>query len=234
VGKLVGQGSPQARSICETVIDIYYNYVVEGSIWGVSKHYRNIGDDTWSADLRHRLAICLAEVPATGHQFHSAPEEIAQDVEFESLGKFWRTPDWILDAVQESSRERDAVLKRTDGEVPELYEDALEERRRAWRLVAVREFFRHFTVLVGYVVGFVALNWALSWVNAACEAMGLPYLPEWIYSIILLIVFSVVTSLLMKAVHLPDIVESFAAVWRAIWGWWKILTMPKGVAYVRP
>ncbi len=222
----------QDRAACELILDLCYNYVVEDSIWGVSRHFHAFGDQTFVDDFQQRLIRYANQAREDGHLFHtsrSAPE-VPQFVPVRK-GQ-WRTAEWLLNALVRSSVARDRALTSTQGRPPGTYEQTEATDRREWRRNSLTSFLRQMTTLLVYFLGFVALSQLVAWVNEYAEAVGWVY-RGWAFSLLLFVVFAIAASALMKALKVPDILDSVIGVGRALRGWWQILRMEKGVAYAR-
>jgi len=235
VQELQNTSNPDLRHLCELIVDLCYNYVVEDSMWGISKHYVSMGDDTFVADFHDRLRIYAAESSKNGHMYHSdGPADVPASDSPDS--KRWHMDAWIMRAIQTASKRRDADLADESAHV-QTYGHHYQNDRHEWLVTRRKELARHLLTLVGYTVGFVVLNELLSLVSSrVADVASFPvhgFLYSVIYSLILLVAFALVGSVLMKIFRLPDILDSVLGVGKALMGWRRIRRIPRDMAYRR-
>jgi len=230
--RIRGVAAEEDRAACELVVDLCYNYVVEDSIWGISKHFSAFDDPAFVDDFQQRLTRYASEAPEDGHLFHSHRGAGSVQPDPTASTREWRTAEWLVNALARSSAARQKSLATANGVPSGTYEQTERADRREWRRIRLASFANQMAVLVAYAVGFVALNQLVSSVNAYAESIGSVY-RGWGYSLALFVGFAILASALMKLLKVPDILDSLVNVARALGGWWQILRMEKGVAYAR-
>ena len=239
LARLRATGSGLDQLIAELAIDLCYNYAVEESIWGVAKHYRALGEESFARDFMYRLAAEAALERRGTHLFHSsggAPgaQVTPGPVAVGAAAVRWRTVDWIMAALASSANTREAALAAREGEPPGTYEQTLRADHRTWTRIRRRTFVLRMATLVFYFVVFVVLNYGLGMINSVLAARQLRVLSGFEYSVLLFVLFAVAASAIMRLLRLPDILDSLIDVGRSIGGWVQVRRAPTGIAYVRP
>lgn len=218
-----------ARRVAELIIDLCYNYAVEDSIWGASKHYVRVDHESFLADFRSRLQLYMSSAEAFGHVYHSESWSSTNNLDAAPVEYAWTTTEWIMQAAKASTEE---LVESTDEE-RRTYEDSIAGARALWRRSLRKSFGVHLLSLLGFLVAFVVLNYGLSHLNARAEELDLPYLRNWLYPVVLLVVFALVASLLSRIFRVPDMLDTLTLVVGAVRGWVEVKRAPRGVAHSR-
>ena len=193
----------EIRNNYELILDLCYNYVVEDSIWGISKHFQSFTDHTFVDDFQQRLVRYIREAREDEHLFHSAyrGEEIAPLIQ---SPRQWKIAKWLVNAAKRNANTCIQALLATGGAPAGIYEDTILTDRRDWRVTKWREFGKQIATFFTYFILFVILNLFVSWGNDYAESFRFPWIIDGVYSLALFIVFAIVAGVLMKFLHRLD------------------------------
>jgi len=95
--------TPEREAVCEGIIHLCYNYTVENSIKGITKHYTNSTDFSFITDFKHKLSKWLKEYQTGMHKLcnDDAEKEITT---LEKSVINWRSAHRILQSVKKFRR----------------------------------------------------------------------------------------------------------------------------------
>ena len=179
--------------LADKLVNICYNYTLEDSVNGVSKHYDDSDfDRTFFIDFVNRLEEEYREKEGL---------RAVKDSEFDTLVRF----------AQYKAKRRTKLCKGF------VYEENFKKERNKWRRFIFGKNVIALLVSIMYIIVFLAVESGLSAVE---DAFSIPVGNAFVGSIVTLIVFSIFGSLTGKVLSLinngheiPDVLNCFIDIW---------------------
>lgn len=219
-----------ARNLAECIIDLCYNFTNENSISGITPHYNPSTETSLPLDIVWRLTSYWKLVQDGNHIFFQQT--------LPNSSKTPRLPDWqtasrIASFRQKSCQKSSKATPLQDAE----YESVYRKDRKVWMRTLAKILIRHFALLVGYIILFVALDQVVGAIQSVLFA-GAQTASGSLWSdigqvFLSTILFGVVSSILANVIHLPDILETFSSLRASILDLWHIVHWTDGFAYNR-
>lgn len=194
-----------AVCLAEAIVDLCYNYTLEDSIQGAAKHYHN-PELLFQADFENRLALYWQNWKAGIHSFHQGDrDEIFHHDDI-------NLPTWNI-AVRMIYSEKRLLgkNKKSDYKIPvhktksTFYEEGFKQERSSWYGKIVGKTACRFGVALIYIFLFCLVGWLMNQVED--EVMQIEF-SAITASIIDIVCFGIIGSLISNLMHLPDILQS--------------------------
>ncbi len=177
----------------EMIIHLCYNYTIEESISGATKHYNDSEfEKSFLSDVQKRIQDCLDIYEQKAACKHQKPLKVSE----------WKRLRRIVDIRKSATVETG------------VYEDTYKSDRKRWHSLILKEFFKSLGLIAVYIVLFFVVEMFLS----LCENLFMPFLSALTFSdvitkLLTVLLFGILSSLLSKKI--PDILECFV---RIEWG----------------
>jgi hypothetical protein len=208
------------------IVDLCYNYCTEESIYNVSKHYVDLGDESFWRDFRKRLSRYWRDKDAKGHRFCAEDDEdVIPNYDVVSLPR-WNSVNWLLKVFQK--RSASAAEARC---AVEMYEHNCGEYCKQWRRQRLGWLVRCFAVLSAYLILFVVINIGLDFLNGLFDSAAAILVPDWLLPCISIVVFGVVSNAAEKLLKIPDLIDCINDIGKTVLGWLRIKRSEQGIAY---
>ena len=189
--------------LAEAIVDLCYNYAVESSMVGISRHYTELKDVSFERDFSIRLQQYWRQYQQAIHLFGDRDQE--QVNEYQIQQQDWEQVVRVIQTNQEYRKKRKQEQKiRID-----VYETDYEEEKKEWNKMIWKSFWRSGQIAFGYLVAFVVFDLFLGFLGGEFESAGLQlHFPAWVMQIVDTILFGIIASLVSTKFGIPDILES--------------------------
>lgn len=189
--------------LAEAIVDLCYNYAVESSMVGISRHYTELKDVSFEQDFSIRLQQYWRQYQQAIHLFGDRDQE--QVNEYQIQQQDWEQAVRVIRTNQEYRRKRKQEQKiRID-----VYETDYEEEKKVWNKMIWKSFWRSGQIAFGYLVAFIFFDLFLGFLGGEFENAGLQmHLPALLMQIVDTILFGIIASLVSAKFGIPDILES--------------------------
>ncbi len=210
--------SPQAQ-LAEAVVDLCYNYTMEASISGISRHYRD--DATFFADFLCRLRLAWADIRSGVHT--------PQKGDRRTLARPQKLPLPHWDTAVRLLRSSGNGQEVRDG----LYEDADARERRSWRVRMGRSLLKQVCTAGVYFALFLGSSLLLELLEDSLSAqMGAQLqLSGPALSVCNILLFGLLGSAVSALTGLPDILDNTKDFFHTLRDAGRLLSAPRGNAY---
>lgn len=191
--------------LAEAIVDLCYNYTLEDSIQGAAKHYHN-PELPFQADFENRLVLYWRNWKSGVHMFHQGDrDEIFHHDDID-------LPAWNI-AVRMIYPEKSllGINKKRDHKRPvhktksTFYEEDFKQERSSWYGKIMKKMAFRFGVALMYMFVFCLVGWLMNQVED--EVMQIQF-STITASIIDIVCFGIISSLISNLMHLPDILQS--------------------------
>lgn len=226
----------EASYMAEAIVNIAYNYTVEDSIAGISKHYDDTDDNDFYLDFQFRLEKYWKECKEEIHILH-APEKTAHE-----LYKDWKgMPHWAT-ATRLVADEK--ILKKLnkskESSEVKAYETNYHAEKTKWGVKTV------FTLCLQFFIA-IAIAFVIHGFNEASGAVE-SVVGDWLSGfglegdnltifvsnfLIYTVGFGTIWSLLQMILNLPDIAENLKKLCLSIFDGVVVIFTPRKIAYKR-
>lgn len=205
--------------IVEAIIDLCYNYTLEDSILGISKHYKNFNiknQDSFYYDFFNRLKLYIS----SKHNF------LQPDSKECTFNNKVNLPEWevafsIISQTQENEKNKILNSKKLISYVRNLltkksntiktivfYEENYKVELILWNiLIFINLLTRTLFVLIGIGVFFIFTHYSDIVQEKTIESFV--NIPDFVKNIINIFIFGIMITLLSKKLKIPDLLESF-------------------------
>ena len=193
---------PASREVfmAEAVVDLCYNYTIEGSVVGVSRHFPARDRELFFRDFQTRLERYWAGYEAGIHVFHKGDAVPARE-ETVSLPP-WATAVRLFEAHGDTAPLTDR-----------LYEENWQGERRRWQLRILRTFLRTVFFSLVYIALLVVVDLAMgSFEDFAVGEEGFGLSQTLINAALTSLVFGIAGSVVMSFTKLPDFLDIFKSI----------------------
>lgn len=229
---------PAGHLMAEAIVNVAYNYTVEDSIAGISKHYDDNDMNDFYQDFAHRFEKYWTECEKGIHQL-CPPKKTAHE-----LYKDWKgMPHWATATRLVANRgvikhlEKKESLEATS---TDTYETNFQSEKNRWNTRTVLLLCMQFVIaiIIAFVIhGFNETSKAVEdFVGNALSTIGIggDNLTIFITNFLLYTVgFGTIWSLLQMLLNLPDIAENLKKLALSIYDGFIIATAPRQKAYKR-
>lgn len=189
--------------LAEAIVDLCYNYTVESSMVGISRHYTTLEDSSFEREFSIRLQRYWQQYQQAVHWFGDRDQE--QMNQYQIQEQDWEQAVRVIQSNQEYRKKKKQELSYRNG----MYETAYEEEKREWNKMIWKSFWRNGQIAFGYLIAFVFFDLFLGFLGGEFENAGLQmHLPALLMQIIDTILFGIVASLVSAKFGIPDILES--------------------------
>ncbi|HZF70418.1 hypothetical protein [Sulfuricurvum sp.] len=221
--------------IAKFIIDLCYNYALEDSILGVSKHYKDFGDDdhSFQKDFDNRLKLYIDSLYQNREDSDNAVKLPKWDIAVRILD-----PDTNKQATSFKGDNRWTFIKRKVNELlapfktknlhessnftsQYYYVEDVKNEQKAWsNLIAINIVKRLGAASIGIIL-FLLVDQGLD------KVKGYMPLSDWAkesiaWTILNVIIFAIVSAKLSSVFNIPDIMESFKKIWSSFCDGWYI------------
>lgn len=220
---LLHQRGPEPHiKLAEAVVDLCYHYTMEASISGAARHYWD--DSSFREDFLCRLRLYWADGKAGVHQFPN------RDSRALSAPVSIKLPPW--DAAVRLLK--DAPAREESRPDAELYGAADAKERRVWYWRIGRSLLKQFGAACVYFALFLATSYGLDTLENCFSEMGGQLLSnELLLSLLNIILFGLLGSVVSVVFHLPDILDNIKDFFTTAWDGIRLMRAPRHVAYFR-
>ena len=214
------------KYMAEAIVDLCYNYTLEDSIQGAAKHYHDPAIP-FQTDFENRLTLYWDDFTSGVHKFSTG-----NSCQVHQKDKL-RLPPWDI-AVRLINFDRKPLGRwnKSRRPAPEkmnlYYEENFEQEQHAWYRRITRKMALRFGVAVFYLVLFIIVQFIVGQVENAFMQIKLQAV---IASIISIVCFGILGSLISNWMSLPDILESVKEVGMTIHDLGRILFRSKDTTY---
>lgn len=215
--KLIDMQDEPKAYMAEAVIDLCYNYTMEESIFEVSKHYLENDDKMFWEDFQNRLILYWNSYISGIHKFNI--EDSKEVIESEL-----QLPDWALAVRIVKSRKNNTEPKKST-----LYEKDYIQEKRKWNRELYKSILKRCGVAIIYIGIFCIVQYVMGIVEdqftTAIADLGI------ISSILDIVCFGILGTLVSNWFNLPDILDSIKNVAIGIHDFFKYKFIKRGIAY---
>lgn len=209
------------------IIDLCYNYTVEESILGVSRHYNSKDEDSFIADFVERLDVYLQEWQDGVHMFPT--KDIQRDMQSVCSRVAWNTAVRIVNNVKRKNSTTENRNNETDAE-PLLYERNFKKEKKTWTGRVVWGMSKYFLVTIAYIILFGVTEIMMGELEGLVENAHI-LSGIWYDIIFSIVIFSILGSVFSEVTRLPDLLESFKNMGRGMVDCIYLVKAKKNVAY---
>lgn len=216
--------------MAEAIVNLCYNYSVEESILGVSRHYDVRRKEQFFEDFDRRLLQYWREYEEGIHILHKGDtNKILMD---DILLPQWETAARITDVRKKYGWE----FRVQD--VPLLYEENYQEERKCWKKERRKALRRNLKSALFYSILFLIINVVIGYAQEFFEdniEMKGDVLSRIIGSIIAIFIFTllfgVMASIINSIFKLPDILESVKNIGKSVIDMYRVFESLKNKEY---
>ncbi len=192
----------EKKIILKRIIDLCYNYAVEDSISGISKHYEKIGDQTFWNDFVTRYLQVGEKRKMTFVERIQGEENTKTDKKALLKKKYWDTASRIAE-----DNTRIGFGQKTD-EKSLLYESNIEIERKTQRNYLRKRLLGIFCKTFFTILLFAVVNIGIGMLQEKFDFEANTYWGMILGMIISTIIFSILGSIISLKMKLPDILDS--------------------------
>ncbi len=186
--------------IAALIVNLAYNYTVEDSISGVSRHYdkKSIAD-TFKTELKSRIGEILAQDETVYNKKAPTPRAwagVARIGEYKKERK--------QRSVKKSAKKRSPRASNEE----KIYEAAFLRERIRWEFAMLGRLTRYSVVALFYIILFSAIEYVFSIFEGLASTwfIGL-HISEFFTKVIVIILFGFCGSVISGATKMPDIFQ---------------------------
>ena len=227
ISKMLERGETKDICIANAIIDLCYNYTVEESILGVSRHYNSEDEDSFIADFVERLDVYLQEWQDGVHMFPT--KDIQRDMQSVCSKVAWNTAVRIVNNVKRKNSTTENRNNETDAE-PLLYERNFKKEKKTWTGRVVWGMSKYFLVTIAYIILFGVTEIMMGELEGLVENAHI-LSGIWYDIIFSIVIFSILGSVFSEVTRLPDLLESFKNMGRGMVDCIYLMKAKKNVAY---
>lgn len=226
VDEIVALGETEDVCIANAIIDLCYNYTIEESILGVSRHYISTEESSLLDDYVVRLENYLKEWKQGMHIFPT--KDVKKELQPVDSGVAWKTAIRIVNNTRTQSLRSGKFSK--DSLKILLYEYNYDKEKKAWKRKVGFGMVKHFMVTVAYMILFCISELLMGKVEGLVENIHILD-GIWYDIIISIIIFGIFGSIFSEITKLPDLLESFKNMGKGFVDCVRLLRAKKGIAY---
>lgn len=221
--------------MANAIIDLCYNYAIEDSILGVSKHYAENDKQDFFKDYCKRFNVYWGQATVYNDGIHEFPtKDEKKNIPYVDSGIFWGSAVRIIQTVDLSKK---VTADFNYNEVGCVYEDRFEEERCKWKKIRTKSMTKFFISTCIYIFVFIGIEYVMGVLESGFALTGLlSGIVLDIVSIALFCFVGVGVSALVRRIlkkDCPDLVESFKELINAIVDNRQIRKATKGISYKR-
>ena len=220
VKKLYSRPSSDPVSMAEAIVDLCYNYTIEGSVVKVSPHFSPGDNGMFLRDFEIRLEKYWKESLAGIHRFHKG--DVMAGEEIHVTLPPWATAVRLFEAHGTSSQTESR-----------LYEEDFRKERRSWQLRILRTFIKTVFFSLVYIALLVVVDLVMgSFEDFAVGEEGFGLSQTLINAVLTSLVFGIAGSVVMSFTKLPDFLDIFKSIFHLGQDVLIRWLSPKGKAYI--
>lgn len=225
----------EAVCMANAIIDLCYNYAIEDSIWGVSKHYIENHKQDFYEDYCKRFNEYWGQATVYNDGIHEFPtKDQEKKIPYVDSGISWESALRIVQTVHLSKK---VTTDFNFNEVGCVYEAGYEEERCKWKKIRTKSRRKFLISTCIYVVMFFVIEYVMGLLENGFALTGL--LSGMVLDIVSIALFCFVgvgVSALVRRIlkkDCPDLVESFKELINAKEDKCRIKKAPEGISYKR-
>lgn len=216
----------------EMMVNLCYNYALEDSISGVTLHYRRDKLESFYQDFAYRLERYHREYEEGLRVLHKGEESSINNSDVALTN--WTVGIHILEQKSLSQMLENKRNETNQIENSHVYEAGFRRKHRKWNWRLGEKLLVFLALLVAYVGLFVIVEMGLSTLeDIFVNGMNEFYIPEWISSIIDILAFGIIGSVISEILHVPDILDSLKSFGQLCVDLLVIKKAPKWVSYIK-
>jgi hypothetical protein len=212
--------------LAEAIVDLCYNYTIEDSISGVSKHYIDEDLQSFCGDFEERMSRYWQLHENNMHRFLHKDNE-----EWESYNgdlPSWKTAVRIV--------KNNKICQKQDGEERnQIYENGYAEESKRWKRKLFYNMIKGIGIAIFYVVMFCVVDWMMGQIEGVVFPSGSGdggfSVHTFLFNTADIIIFGIAGSGLSSLLSLPDILESVKNIFLGIRDYCHVIFFTKRVAY---
>lgn len=212
---------PNEKKVCmaEAIIDLCYNYSMEESILGVSKHYLENRDEMFIDDFEHRIVSYWNLYIENIHKFHKGESKNVDKYDIE-------IPEWNV-ATRLVSNRINSINKKSM-----LYEEGYEKDVKEWRSELYKSILKRLGVASIYILVFCVVQYIIGVLEERflSTIMNI-WASQIIASILDIVCFGILSTLISNWFDLPDILDNISKIGEGIHDFFKYKLVKRGIAY---
>lgn len=198
-------------AMAEAIVDICYNYTIEDSIDNIAKHYSN--EENFFNDFFTRLINYWTQYHNHVHDFHKTDTDIMTKTSIENL--HW---DTALRLIQ--------INKSIENDFDTYYEKTIINKRKSWNKKLLQNVGLNISTIILYVLIFIiaemSTNALENYITSISTKIKISILTNnFIFGILNVLIFGVLSSFFYKITKIPDILESFQGIVTTIKDSWR-------------
>jgi hypothetical protein len=208
-------------SMAEAIVDLCYNYTIEGSVVGVSRHFQPQDPEMFFRDFQIRLEQYWDGYKAGIHIFHKG--DTAPSGENSVRLPHWATAVRLFEA------------HGTAAPAPRLYEENYRAERFSWQMRILKTFLKTVFFSLVYITLLVVVDLVMgNFEDFAVGEEGLGASQTLITAVLTSLVFGIAGSVVMFLAKLPDFLDIFKSIFHLGQDVLIRWLSPKGKAYINP
>lgn len=204
VMKLYGRENSDAVCMGEAIVDLCYNYAIEESVSGVSRHFDGEDCEKLMLDFDKRLKKYWEDFKRGGHKFHTGDHKHPLDYSV-------KLPHWVT-----AERLYAAHTKRPGGD-GSIYESNFKSEKRSWERKILKKFLKTLALSFIYIIVLVAIDVTM---NDFQDILFSSDDNNLLYSILLSglssLTFGIIGSIIALAPWLPDFLDVFRNIFHCV------------------
>lgn len=212
---------PNEKKVCmaEAIIDLCYNYSMEESILGVSKHYLENRDEMFIDDFEHRIVSYWNLYTENIHEFHKGESKNVDKYDIE-------IPEWNV-ATRLVSDRINSINKKSM-----LYEEGYENDVKEWRSELYKSILKRLGVASIYIFIFCIVQYIIGTLEEKFLSTIMDiWASQIIASILDIVCFGILSTLISNWFNLPDILDNIRKIGEGIHDFFKYKLVRRGIAY---
>lgn len=222
------RGNDEA-ALAEAIVDLCYNYTVEESISGVTRHFNDQDEQSFQTDFRERLIDYWKQYRKGIHHFCKGDKDEVHDYQIKMPP--WDTAVRVVRGEMQRSR---SGFKENGRQT--VYEDGYEKEQKMWNRRIISQMFIRLRTALVYILIFCGVDYLVGCVEDELTEifmhiqLGETMRVLWIV-VCSTILFGIVGSVVSDVFHLPDILESVRNIGTGIKDSYRIIRAPGNAAY---
>lgn len=205
--------------MAEAIVDLCYNYTVEESVSGVSRHFEGADCEQLMLDFDKRLKKYWDDHTRGAHKFHTGdskrPTEYTGDL-----------PHWVT-----AERLYAAHTKRPSGD-GSTYESGFRAEKRSWKRKIIKNLLKTLCLSLVYIVLLVVIDVIMNYFqDLLFSSDEEQWLPSLLMSGLSSLMFGVIGSVIALAPWLPDFLDVFRSIFHCFQDVLITKFAPKNKAY---
>lgn len=230
--ELLTHGKGEDVCIANAIIDLCYNYTIEDSILGISKHYIEENDEDFFSDF-------LIRFKSYKNGDHIFPTKDTNDaIEHFHSDLPWNTAVHLVKNTRSkkkfSANKIENILKHTDTyEKPissSVYEDNYETEKRRWKIKISFSILRQLAVTAIYIVLSYISDLLMGSFESLVESVHILD-GIWFDIIFSFLIFGIISSIVSEITHLPDLLESLKNIGNSLIDTINLFKSKRNIAY---